>query len=139
MKCMEIKLYVSLFLSMYILIYSYIIFFMWLRKHVRLMFWLSHILFNLFTLKTWRWWRYVFILISIFEKCLLFLYRISSQCLISCYAYSCFTQIFCMHTFRGSKSYSLVMHVLVPSYSLLFNWDLYMWAYNWVYDTCGVD
>lgn len=43
----------------------------------------SYLLFSLFTLRTWRWWRCVFILISIFEKCLLFLYRISSQCFIS--------------------------------------------------------
>ena len=98
-----------------------------------------YLLFSLFTLRTWRWWRYVFILISIFEKCLLFLYRISSQCLISCYACSCLTQIFCMYTFRGSKSYTLVMHVIDPSYSPSFNWDLYIWIYIWVYDTCGVD
>ena len=120
--------------------YSYIEYSMWLTYacETNVLF-ESYLLFSLFTLRTWRWWRYVFILLSIFDKCLLFLYRISSQCLISCYAYSCFTQIFCMHTFRGSKSYTLVMHVIDPSYSLSFNWDLYIWTYIWVYDTCGVD
>ena len=115
MKYMEIKRYVPLLIS-YFLIGSYIWFPCYWYISVRLMFtrMLSYLV--SFTLRTWRSWRYMFYVgLHHYYICLLYMYRINPHWSFSNYAYTCISCIFiCMHIFRGSKSYTFIVHVLDP-------------------------